>query len=215
MKRCPRCGSKNVAEILYGMPAYDEELQKKLDKGMIVLGGCCINSADINGEQVNVMPSMHCNDCKKDFGKPPILISRKSGEAEDYRDIVTSIYFSVGGFFQGDDVVSISRNRDGAVVTAGRLPGDTNNFEKRQIATSEWKQIIDVLYTQLYLQDWKRRYVDPNTLDGTQWELKIRLTGGRRRDYYGSNVFPPYWKELEKVFQKYTVESMLTPIEKD
>lgn len=215
MKKCPRCGSKNVAEILYGMPAYDDELQKKLDEGKIVLGGCCICTADINGKQVEVTPSMHCNDCKKDFGKPPILISRKSGEAEDYRDIVTSIYFSVGGFFQGDDVVSISRNRDGAVVTSGRLPEDFKNFEKRQITTSEWKHMIDALYKRLYLQDWKRRYVDPYTLDGTQWELKIRLTGGRRRDYYGSNIFPPYWNELKKIFQKYTIESMLTAIEKD
>jgi len=75
--------------------------------------------------------------------------------------------------------------------------------------------MIDALYKRLYLQDWKRRYVDPYTLDGTQWELKIRLTGGRRRDYYGSNIFPPYWNELKKIFQKYTIESMLTAIEKD
>ena len=27
--RCPECGSGNIAMVLYGMPAYDEELMAK------------------------------------------------------------------------------------------------------------------------------------------------------------------------------------------
>jgi primosomal protein N' len=38
-RKCPNCGSKSIAEILYGMPAYSEDLQKKMDEGTMFLGG--------------------------------------------------------------------------------------------------------------------------------------------------------------------------------
>lgn len=39
---CPRCGSRKTAQILWGMPAFTEELEVKLKNKEIVLGGCCI-----------------------------------------------------------------------------------------------------------------------------------------------------------------------------
>ena len=40
---------------------------------------------------------------------------------------------------------------------------------------------------------------DPGIMDGEQWEIELTLPGNRRRSYYGSNNFPPYWKDLQKV----------------
>lgn len=60
-KVCPECGSHDVATILWGMPAYDEELERDLDKGRIVLGGCCIPIGEI-------IPEFHCNACGCEFG---------------------------------------------------------------------------------------------------------------------------------------------------
>lgn len=31
--KCPKCGSDKVAKILYGMPAFDDELEAKVDAG--------------------------------------------------------------------------------------------------------------------------------------------------------------------------------------
>lgn len=56
---CPSCGSRNTAKILWGMPAYSEELEEELRNNEIILGGCCISDND---------PSYHCNECLKDFG---------------------------------------------------------------------------------------------------------------------------------------------------
>lgn len=53
----------------------------------------------------------------------------------------------------------------------------------------------------MYLHEWKKRYVDYGILDGTQWELIIRLAGNRVRTYSGSNDYPPYWPELKRLFQ--------------
>ncbi len=57
--KCPQCGSSNVAEILWGMPVLTEELERELNEGRIVLGGCCVDVDD---------PDWHCNDCECEFG---------------------------------------------------------------------------------------------------------------------------------------------------
>ena len=41
--KCPKCGSERVAMVLYGMPAFDKELEAKIDAGDVVLNGCCID----------------------------------------------------------------------------------------------------------------------------------------------------------------------------
>jgi len=79
---CPRCGSRNTATILWGMPAFSEELQEKLDRKEIVLGGCCITGDD---------PTNHCNKCKKDFSRQTI----------DMEIDTLGFKFSIGGYFWG------------------------------------------------------------------------------------------------------------------
>ena len=61
MKKCPKCGGKHIAPILYGYPVFDEELEQKLDRQELVLGGCKITGCD---------PQFHCFDCGRDIGKP-------------------------------------------------------------------------------------------------------------------------------------------------
>lgn len=57
--QCPKCGSSNVAWILYGEPCLTKELKADLDAGRVCLGGCCIFGDD---------PEWHCNDCETEFG---------------------------------------------------------------------------------------------------------------------------------------------------
>lgn len=61
MKKCPKCGSKNVARIMYGMLLFSDELMQKINSGKIILGGCCISNMD---------PKYHCNECGERFGYP-------------------------------------------------------------------------------------------------------------------------------------------------
>jgi len=48
-KKCPACGSKKVAKILWGLPAFSPELEIDLKEGKIVLGGCIISDNDPYG----------------------------------------------------------------------------------------------------------------------------------------------------------------------
>ncbi|MGI5990544.1 MAG: hypothetical protein ACOX78_09880 [Lachnospiraceae bacterium] len=178
-------------------------MKTKLDAGVWKLGGCCDFPVQVKGETVNLKPARYCNICHRDFGTAPVLISRNSGTGEDYRDIAESVYFSVGGFFNGHSEVKITRNDGGALVETKGLFGADAGTTGRQISYAGWRHLLNTLYTKMYLHEWKKKYVDPCTLDGTQWELRIKLTGGRECKYYGSNEYPPYWPELKKVFRKY------------
>ena len=135
--KCPHCGSINTARYIYGYPAFSERMQKKLDSGKWELGGCCISDVEINGLVFSTNPTRRCNDCKKDFGKPPIVISKKNETIEDIRDIVTSIKFSVGGFFQGVTDIIIKRNDKGAIVTVEQIRYSEQPVET-EISSAKW-----------------------------------------------------------------------------
>lgn len=57
-EKCPKCGSERIAEILFGLPAFSDELQKDIDEGRVVLGGCCVSGED---------PEWKCMDCETDI----------------------------------------------------------------------------------------------------------------------------------------------------
>lgn len=181
--KCPRCGSINTARYFYGLPVFSEKMHKMLDEGKWVLGGCCISRVEINGQHIDIMPRRRCNVCKKDFATAPILITPKKDLAEDYRNIVDSIKFSVGGLFEGNTEVTISKNENGAMVKVMKFPYGIDAPEDKQITPAKWSKIVNTLYGQLYLHEWKKEFVDPCVLDGIQWRLDIKLTKRRVRHY--------------------------------
>lgn len=46
----------------------------------------------------------------------------------------------------------------------------------RWISVKEWKKFVDILYGKMNLHEWKKKYIIPDVLDGTQWELKVLLS---------------------------------------
>jgi hypothetical protein len=196
MKKCPRCGSRDIATILYGMPVFDDELRSKIDVGKLRLGGCC------SGEPA---PKYFCNGCGKGFAAPPIHI--RGGRPEDYRKAVTAVRFSDGGFFGGMKKITIEK-RGGKRVIAVFLPhAPDGELHQREFTDREWKSLLNKLFCDLYIHEWKKRRFCSDILDGEQWELSLRLSGGRKLDYLGSSDFPPLWEELKNVFAPYFKES--------
>ena len=60
-RKCPECGSGPVARIMYGMPAFSEELERELREGKISLGGCCVSDDDPDWECTACGRRMHRN----------------------------------------------------------------------------------------------------------------------------------------------------------
>lgn len=196
MKKCPKCGSRHIAPILYGMPAFDEEMARQIKNKELVLGGCCISGRE---------PRYHCFGCGRDVGTPPIFV--RNGREEDYRDIVTGIVFSDGGYFGGYEEISIKKSKGKImleVIPAFSMP---ESFLQREMTEKEWNRLLDRIYSKLYVHEWKKNFIDPTIMDGEQWELTLKLTGGRQRRYSGSNAFPPYWRELKSTFRPFFKEA--------
>ncbi len=59
---CPHCGSKNTVPIMYGLPVFSPQMEKKLNEGRLQLGGCCLTGND---------PDRYCNNCQKEFSTFP------------------------------------------------------------------------------------------------------------------------------------------------
>lgn len=63
VRRCPKCGSKDVARIMYGLPNMaDEHLQEQLAKAKVALGGCVFDPS--------ASPSHYCNACDHEWRVP-------------------------------------------------------------------------------------------------------------------------------------------------
>ena len=63
-RKCPSCGGKRIASILYGMPAYSEKLEKDIEDGRIAIGGCGRTLDD---------PMWKCTNCQIEIYKKRIL----------------------------------------------------------------------------------------------------------------------------------------------
>ena len=203
--RCPRCGSYDTGEILYGMPAFNEEVQKRLDSGSLHLGGCCIDTVKTsNGEMIDIDPKYFCNNCKKEIAFPPYLLSEHKTKAEAYIDIVTCVKLTISGYFFGRLEIEIKKNEGGALVTVSSIPPREEIVDERQLTETQWNRIVNRLYNDLYLQEWGKNYKPDEycMTDGERWSLEITLTGRRKRTYKGDNAYPPYWEETMDLFKK-------------
>ena len=196
--KCPRCGSRRVAPILYGMPALDEEMEAKLAHKELYLGGCMVDDMD---------PEYHCFNCNKDICTPPKLLSKNG--LEDYRDIVTSIHFRSRDLFDGNDDVLIRKAGNKITVKAYHSEEDEEGILHEggvgecSISEEKWRSILDELYCNQHLHEWKKHYAGAARRVGDHWELDIRLTDKRVRKYSGDDEQAPYWKELRAVLEPF------------
>lgn len=182
---CPRCGSKKTAQILWGMPAFSDDIDKKIKNMEIVLGGCCISYND---------PTYHCNTCKKDFGRPT-----------SFDEIAANkIHFVIGGHFGGYHDVTVTRTINGAITKY--MPPDDAIIDittiGKDLSVDEWRKFIRDLF-RCYIRDWRTSYIDTDYCDGTQWKLVISFDGKPALKRDGSNAYPPHWKKFMSVFRKY------------
>ena len=194
--KCPRCGSKKTARILYGLPDYDEKLKKDEEAGKVIIAGCC---------KPEIASSYHCYSCKKEFGTPPLFYANNT--IESYPDVVTEIQYFDGGYFGPSQKILIKREKGKHILTVYPDLKKSDYCFHREMPSKEWNKLLKTLYGKLYLHEWKKSYIDPDVLDGEQWSLSLKLKGNRKRNYSGSNAFPPYWKELQNIFNSYLEEA--------
>ena len=198
MMKCPKCGSRRMAPILYGMPCMDEETQRALRNEELWLGGCCLSAAN---------PRFHCYACGKNAGSAPVLKSRRG--QEDCRDIVTAVVYRRGpGRSSPASQIRIVKKRGGIRLAVREESGDglAPAHIDRALSEDEWDRLMDRLFCRLFLHEWKKR--DAGKAPGSRvWQLELRMTGGRVRTWSGTDAAAPYGRELARTFGPFLREA--------
>ena len=110
---------------------------------------------------------------------------------------INKISFSIGGYFDGYETRTVLLDGEAVRMTITH----SLHPEEREIALSLTKtEFLNHLY-ELHIEGWKSKYIDPDILDGTQWELEIYFSDGYKPvNIAGSNAYPDYFADLEKLF---------------
>ena len=65
-------------------------------------------------------------------------------------------------------------------------------------STKEWEEFWQTVDT-LQVWGWEKEYINSDIIDGTEWELRIKREGRRRRRIYGLNAYP----QPERIFNSF------------
>ena len=199
--KCPRCGSASTARILYGSPRM-AELRRRIEAGKVVPGGGMLFEVPMDGRMVTINPARRCADCGKEFGGPPLIVAKDYLSAEDYRDVVTKVEFTAYETFGAYTKITVIKNDRGAMAIVCEDPSASGEVQSRQVDEHFWNSLMYHLYRRIYLKDWNKNYDGPFGRQGARWELRIGMTGRRQRNYHGSNVLTPYFKELMQIMMR-------------
>ena len=98
--------------------------------------------------------------------------------------IIETLDFQIGGFGDQTDRIIYRDNKVNHELFESNFILKSN-----EPTAKEWEQFFDVM-DNLKVWSWKKDYTDEGMLDGTQWELIIKIKGKRGRKIYGSNAYP-------------------------
>ena len=102
-----------------------------------------------------------------------------------------TLNFFIGGFFGGYERIIWLKGKlyhlmDGEPEDEEVRPEQVLNVTTP--STKEWEEFWQTVDT-LKVWSWKKEYIS-EICDGTQWELRIKRKGRRRRIISGSNAYP-------------------------
>lgn len=130
----------------------------------------------------------------------PSILELKNFKFNENIKNISSLCFSIGGYFGGYDIYNIDITNTEAKLTASHsfLPQHEEvNFNSETFYTNKEKFLKKL--ESFYIGEWKRYYYNPDVLDGTQWDLTIKFTNEIKvLKYGGSNYFPYNFAKFEK-----------------
>ena len=114
-----------------------------------------------------------------------------------------TLNFFIGGFFGGyeriiwlNDKLHHQYFTGGGVEDEEARPDDVLNVATP--STKDWEEFWQKVDT-LKVWSWEKEYINSDIIDGTEWELRIKREGRRRRRIYGLNAYP----QPERIFNSF------------
>lgn len=184
-KKCVKCGSHNTGAYLYGMPMFDETLEKDLAEKKIFLGGCMVTELD---------PQFHCNECNQDFG-----YTAKRLYNNKFIDYIESTYYLEFGvsydnyMFVGESKVAFEKKNNKYSVT---FFSNKKKFIK-EITEKEYKYNISAFFEKAFILEWENDCIREKSPINTRWNYVIQCDGASTIENHGKDYFPPYFKQAK------------------
>lgn len=122
----------------------------------------------------------------------------KVQEFNDNIPYISEIEFSIGGYLTETQIYRADLSGDDVRITSSSSFTDTEN----EIAISDDdKEFFFERLRDLYIGEWRKKYIKPHILDGTQWQLTIKYNNGKpQAKHYGSNAYPYSFEGLCDLF---------------
>ena len=124
---------------------------------------------------------------------------QKDHDFNDALDSMSQLMFTIGGFFCGQETRTFTVSDDQVLVDVEKIPMSMDKGEEYGPYRKE--DFISGIKA-LHIGEWKRTYIDPLVMDGTQWELDIYYNNGRRSTKIsGSNAYPYNFEDLKEFLE--------------
>ena len=103
-----------------------------------------------------------------------------------------TLNFFIGGFFGGYERIiwlngKLYHLMNGEPEDEEVRPEEVLNVTTP--STKEWEEFWQTVDT-LKVWSWEKEYINSDIIDGTEWELRIKREGRRRRRISGLNAYP-------------------------
>ena len=172
---CPKCGSSAI-----------KERKKQTPK-------------ERNQDNKNRMRHAYkCETCKGLFGRV-YEYKEYSPEYQCYQ-----LEFTVGGFRDGYKTIQIEQADGYANITVYPPVIRYDGIQyTAHIPLSDWEDIKDDLFNQLFVLSWKKNYMNHDVMDGTQWEVILTFDNRKPLKISGSNDYPILYNQLLDLVNPY------------
>ena len=162
--KCVKCGSNNTAAYLYGLPIFDEALEKGLEERSVVLGGCMVTDFD---------PKFHCNECDNDFGFSAKRLC--NGEFTDYIEETVYYMFSLSYTQYGETKFILYKENDKYFV---EFHTPSKKFSD-EISEKEYKKNLVTIFEKAFVLEWNEKYERSIPVEMNNWKIEIKCSSGK------------------------------------
>ena len=132
----------------------------------------------------------------------PSATDQKAIDFNDDIPHIRKVVFSIGGFFGGYETKTFTVDGDNVhVKTEHTFKPNVSNTTRELDPNAFFEELKD-----LQIGEWRRVYdtyrFGVAVMDGTQWELEIYFSNGRRAvKFHGSNAYPYNFDRLLEIFE--------------
>ena len=125
----------------------------------------------------------------------PAKEEQRSQDFDAALDSIRKLTFSLGGFFDGYETRTYTVSGDKVVLDVDHtLMPKTGQLPVCYPLTKD--EFVSGL-KEIHMGEWKKDYVDPYVMDGTQWKLEICFDNERKPlTISGSNAYPYNFRDL-------------------